>query len=167
MLKVTLFGYRITVVSAVRVQQIEQMDISNPTKSYAKVGLCALLEPLLGVTNACLPFLGPILQLKLPRVYYSIRQTLHKSTLTITGRRRMSTSTECRSNRGWWSNKVKGASSSNRTTGENDIIPLWKIENPIGAGDKVYDSHDPAMVPVSGIRIKQEWLVQEEARESS
>lgn len=160
----TVSGCRICILTAVRVWQIEAMDVSNVTKSYAIVGLCAILEPLLGIANACLPFFGPIVQHKIPEAYHLIRQTFQKSTLSDRGGLGTKSSTGTRSGTGWWKNKHEKSPFSVQRVGDNDMYPLWKIENRIERGDHVDDLVDPATCSESRIRVRHEWLVHEEGK---
>lgn len=52
----------ICIITTLRVRYIVDLDYSNTTKSFASVGLLAILEPLLGIVNACLPVMRPVLQ---------------------------------------------------------------------------------------------------------
>ena len=163
----TFLGCSICIVTAIRIQQIEDMDISNPTKSFAVVGLCAILEPLLGIVNACLPFIGPVLHMMTPRIHDLIRRTFHNSALQNRGRLGKGTNGGRHSATYWWKNKHEKSTSTQRKAGDNDTLPQWRIENRIGRGDKVYDVKGPATGPEFGIRVHQEWLVHEEGAENS
>lgn len=52
----------ICVITLFRIIYTVKIDAQDVTKSYASVGILSLLEPLLGVINACLPFMKPILR---------------------------------------------------------------------------------------------------------
>lgn len=51
------------ILTILRVHYIKTADLSNQTKSYASVGMLAILEPLLGIVNACLPVMVPLLKM--------------------------------------------------------------------------------------------------------
>jgi len=55
-------GIIICIITILRVCFIVSIDDENPTHSYAVVGILANLEPLLGIINACLPVIRPVLQ---------------------------------------------------------------------------------------------------------
>ncbi|KAL8687604.1 MAG: hypothetical protein Q9218_006272 [Villophora microphyllina] len=53
-------GIGICVITLLRIIDTARADLSNPTKSDAVFGLLGLLEPFLGVIDACVPFLKPV-----------------------------------------------------------------------------------------------------------
>ncbi|KAF4637703.1 hypothetical protein G7Y89_g384 [Cudoniella acicularis] len=54
-------GILICIITIIRCKLMMSIDFLNATKSYASVGVFAILEPLLGVVNACLPLMRPVL----------------------------------------------------------------------------------------------------------
>ncbi|KAF2194318.1 hypothetical protein K469DRAFT_437352, partial [Zopfia rhizophila CBS 207.26] len=51
----------ICVVSLLRVVYIIRMDLHDFSYTYADLGMWSIVEPLLGVVNACLPVMRPLI----------------------------------------------------------------------------------------------------------
>lgn len=153
---------RICVLSAVRIHAIATLDYEDFSYSVVPDGIYSVLEPCLGVINACLPVLQPIVN------------KLTNNTLFSTGKRSMGAS----------SSRVQSAKDLTTRSGrhraklfrrldevdsigndEENLFPLSEIESPKLTSEKngrtraVVTSKSTPAAPKEQIEITTAWSV--------